>query len=572
MGKKEYHFLFTGVGRRVELIQAFRSAALNSHTNLKIYGTDVSETAPALFFCDHTRKVCRMSDEQYIPQLLRICQQDRIDLLIPTIDSDLLVLAKNKKLFDRHGTKVLISELDKIEICRDKNCTAMFFESCGLKTPGTFNDYRKYHGSYPCFIKPKDGSSSINAFKVNKEAELEIHAKKIDDYIVQPFIEGVEYTVDIFCDFDGNPIYITPRVRMAVRSGEVLKSCIDLDQTIIAECKRLIEAYKPCGPLTVQLIRQKDTGEDYFIEINPRFGGGVPLSMKAGARSAETILRILSDERLEYQQHSIEDGAIYSRFDQSVCVGRDHRTASSCGQVQPIKGVVFDLDDTLYSEKQYIRSGFRAVAEQLCDKDAEEVLWDYFLKGKSAIDELIKVKKIPERRVECLETYRNHIPIIGLYDGVKELILRFQQMGIKVGLITDGRINGQKNKISSLGLTDLLEDIIITDELGGVQFRKPNDITFRIMQCRWGIPFEQMVYVGDNLQKDFQAPKQLGMKSIYFRNMDGLYQDNSENSALSYGIVDHVIERISDMNRMKFVGGYFSYDNVGCITLRLFAA
>lgn len=558
MGQKEYHFLFTGVGRRVELIQAFRSAALNFHTNLKIYGADVSETAPALSFCDYTRKVCTMSDEQYIPQLLQICQQDRIDLLIPTIDTDLLILAKNSELFNHQGTKILISKLDKIEICRDKNCTAAFFESCGLKTPSTFSNYRKYHGSYPCFIKPKDGSSSINAFKVNGKTELEVHAKEIADYIVQPFIEGVEYTVDIFCDFEGNPIYITPRVRMAVRSGEVLKTCIDLDQTIIAECKRLVEAYKPCGPLTVQLIRQKDTGEDYFIEINPRFGGGAPLSMKAGARSAEAILRILSGEKPEYQHHCIEDGVIYSRFDQSVCVGHDCRQALSGEQTQPIKGVIFDLDDTLYSEKQYVKSGFRAVAEQLSDKDAEEELWGYFLEGKSAIDELIKAKNIPERKAECLETYRNHIPVIGLYDGVRELVLRFRQMGIKVGLITDGRVNGQKNKISVLGLTDLLDDIIITDELGGVQFRKPNDIAFRIMQCRWGIPFEQMVYVGDNLRKDFQAPRQLGMKSIYFRNKDGLYQDNSENGVLSCGLADCVIERISDMNRMQLIFGGIS--------------
>lgn len=557
MGQKEYHLLFTGVGRRVELIQAFRSAALNYHANLKIYGADISETAPALSFCDYTRTVCRMSDEQYIPQLLRICKQDRIDLLIPTIDTDLLVLAKNKELFNQHGTKVLISNSDKIEICRDKNCTADFFESCGLKAPKTFGDYRKYYGSYPCFIKPKDGSSSINAFKVNDETELEVHAKKIADYIIQPFIEGVEYTVDIFCDFEGNPLYITPRVRMAVRSGEVLKTRIDLDRTIIEECNRLVEAYKPCGPLTVQLIRQKDTGEDYFIEINPRFGGGAPLSMKAGARSAEAILRILSGERPDYQYHCIEDGVIYSRFDQSVCVGRDCRTALSGEQMQLIKGVIFDLDDTLYSEKQYVRSGFRAVAEQLCDQEVEEELWGYFLEGKNAIDELLKVKKIPERKAECLETYRNHIPIIGLYDGVKELILRFQQIGIKVGLITDGRINGQKNKISALGLTDMLDDIIITDELGGVQFRKPNDISFRIMQCRWGIPFEQIVYVGDNLEKDFQAPKQLGMKSIYFRNKNGLYQDNSENGALAYGLVDFVIQRISDMDRIQFIRGYF---------------
>lgn len=95
--------------------------------------------------------------------------------------------------------------------------------------------------------------------------------------------------------------------------------------------------------------------------------------------------------------------------------------------------------------------------------------------------------------------------------------------GDKIGVITDGRPEGQRNKIEALGLDSLVDDIIITDELGGVQFRKPNDILFRIMQNRWKMPFESMVYVGDNVSKDFQAPKQLGMKWIWMKNTDGLY-------------------------------------------------
>lgn len=79
--------------------------------------------------------------------------------------------------------------------------------------------------------------------------------------------------MDIFCDLQGNPIYITPRERLAVRSGEVLKTRIALDERIIEECRELVRRFEPCGPITVQLIREKETGEDYYIEINPRYGG-----------------------------------------------------------------------------------------------------------------------------------------------------------------------------------------------------------------------------------------------------------------------------------------------------------
>ena len=82
----------------------------------------------------------------------------------------------------------------------------------------------------------------------------------------------------------------------------------------------------------------------------------------------------------------------------------------------------------------------------------------------------------------------------------------------------------------------MVDDIIITDELGGIQFRKPNDIAFRIMQNRWRVPFEQLVYVGDNPNKDFQAPRQLGMRWIYLFNKNGIYSNKNYKDRICYGI------------------------------------
>lgn len=319
--------LFTSVGRRVELIQAFRKAADELQVDLTIIGADVSDSAPALYYCDKTRIVCRITDKQYIPMLLDICAKEEIDCLIPTIDTDLLILAESKSKFEAIGTKVFISSVEKIKLCRDKNYTAEYFHSLGLKSPKPVNSVEKYENeinddkaTFPAFIKPKDGSSSINAYKVDNILDLKLYAEKIDDYVIQPYICGREYTIDIFCDYEGNPIYITPRERLAVRAGEVLKTQIVQDDLMIEEMLVLIQDYKPCGPLTVQLIRDDATGEDYYIEINPRFGGGAPLSIKAGADSAKAALRILKGENLMYCKAAARDGAIYCRFDQSICV------------------------------------------------------------------------------------------------------------------------------------------------------------------------------------------------------------------------------------------------------------
>ena len=179
-----------------------------------------------------------------------------------------------------------------------------------------------------------------------------------------------------------------------------------------------------------------------------------------------------------------------------------------------IEAVIFDLDDTLYSEKDYVRSGFQAAAP-----DKFDALWQAFLDGKPAFDTVM-----PEQKEKALAAYRTHKPNISLYPGVREMLCRIKAGGRKLGMITDGRPEGQWAKIEALGIARLFDEIIVTDELGGTVFRKPCDKAFQMMREILKVPFEKMVYVGDNLKKDFIAPEQLGMRAIWFRNIIGLYQ------------------------------------------------
>lgn len=312
--------LFTSVGRRVELMQAFRAAAERLAVDVTIIGADITESAPALFFCDETRIVPRIRSAEYLPCLLSICKTEKIDCLIPTIDTDLLLLSEHKQQFEAVGTKVLIAAPDKVRICRDKNYTADYFLSLGLNSPKPVDAVEKYEGGFPAFIKPKDGSSSVDAYRVDCAEDLAVYAGKIGDYIIQPFVSGREFTIDVFCDYEGNPVFITPRERLAVRAGEVLKTRIRQDDRMIEEMKTLVADFKPSGQITVQLIQDENTGVNYYIEINPRFGGGAPLSIKAGADSAEAVLRMLRGEELSYVPYAARDNEVYSRFDQSVCV------------------------------------------------------------------------------------------------------------------------------------------------------------------------------------------------------------------------------------------------------------
>lgn len=191
--------------------------------------------------------------------------------------------------------------------------------------------------------------------------------------------------------------------------------------------------------------------------------------------------------------------------------------------------VIFDLDDTLYSEKEYVRSGYAEIAKNFKKIDAmEEKLWTAFENKEPAINYVLEQEgMLTDEAVNfCLNIYRNHIPNITLYPEAKKLLALLKEKGIRLGMITDGRPEGQRAKIKALQISKYFEKIIITDELGGVQFRKPNTAAFEKMQDYFNVPYEAMVYVGDNFKKDFKAPNILGMDSVYFKNPEGLYLIN----------------------------------------------
>ncbi len=194
--------------------------------------------------------------------------------------------------------------------------------------------------------------------------------------------------------------------------------------------------------------------------------------------------------------------------------------------IKDVEVVVFDLDDTLYSEKEYVKSGYNEVAKHLSQvKDAEIKLWKYFEAEKYAIDELLTSENIysEELKNKCLQIYRNQTPKINLYSGVYELLTSLKEQGYKLGMITDGVVERQKAKIKALNIEKLFDKIIITDELGGVEYRKPNAKSYEIMRDYFNVDYGKMVYVADNLNKDFIAPIKLGIKQIHFENLDGLY-------------------------------------------------
>ncbi len=196
--------------------------------------------------------------------------------------------------------------------------------------------------------------------------------------------------------------------------------------------------------------------------------------------------------------------------------------------IDGLQAIIFDLDDTLYGEKQYVRSGYAAVAKLLPEvENAADKLWQAFLEKKPAIDEVLQREGLAteERKAACMRVYRGHAPVLSLYDGVKEMLLSLREKGYKLGIVTDGRVEGQRAKLQALGLYAFVDEVIVTDSLGGIEYRKPNPTSFIRICERLGVEYERAVYIGDNKAKDFIAPAALGMRTIWVRNTDGLYYE-----------------------------------------------
>jgi carbamoyl-phosphate synthase large subunit len=316
-----FSVLFTCIGRRVSLLNSFRKAAKILKINTSFFGTDTTQLTPALQLCDKAFLVKPIKHTGYIRQLLSIVKTNKVKLLVPTVDWDLKILAQNKKKFAAMGCCVLISATDVVDICQDKRKTYRFLCKNGFDTPVTISvasAISKKKLNLPCFLKPWDGSASRGNAVVNNRKELLFFAKRIPNAICQEFIKGTEHTCDVYVDFNMKVRCVVPRKRIEVRAGEVSKAQVVKHSEIMGQSARLVETLG-AGPgvITLQLFLTHDNSVK-FIEINPRFGGGVPLSIKAGANFPKWILQGLLASNTNIRFDGFKDNLIMLRYDDEV--------------------------------------------------------------------------------------------------------------------------------------------------------------------------------------------------------------------------------------------------------------
>lgn len=194
--------------------------------------------------------------------------------------------------------------------------------------------------------------------------------------------------------------------------------------------------------------------------------------------------------------------------------------------------IIFDLDDSLYDEKQFVQSGFNEVAQFLSLKSSYEkeeivkILFDALsAHGRGKVFDIVldKINLFQDSLVkELVDVYRNHVPNIEPYSDTINVLGSLKSEGYKVGLITDGNVVVQKNKVKALKLQKYFDCMIFSDEYG-IENQKPSEVPFRKAVEFLGVDMQKSVYVGDNPRKDFITAKKLGMYSI--RILKGRHKD-----------------------------------------------
>jgi carbamoyl-phosphate synthase large subunit len=319
---RAFTLLFTCVGRRVELLQAFRAAARRLGFRLRIVGTDSDPTAPALSCVDDAVIVPRAADAGYMDAVLDAVRAYGAALLIPTIDTDLVVVSQHRAAIAELGCTPLIAEPEIISTCRDKVRTYEHLCRHNIDTPPTWTPDQlppPAKRRFPLFIKPRGGSASQWVHKLEDAADLEYYLHRVGNPIIQEFVAGVEHTLDVYVGLTGVPRCVVPRARWQVRGGEVCKGVVVKDLDIMNAGRHLVETLGPSprGLVTLQCIVTPQH-RIRFIEINPRFGGGVPLAIAAGADFPAWLLQELAGRSPAIAFDSFQHGLCMLRYDWSV--------------------------------------------------------------------------------------------------------------------------------------------------------------------------------------------------------------------------------------------------------------
>ena len=294
--------LITGAGGAAA-ISVYKSLR---NSNVEIYMADMCDKAPGLYLVNQEYRVLlpRANNEDFVESLLSACKKLYIDVLYPTVDDELLPIAKNIEAFEEDGIYVGISSENSLNLCLDKY---VLMQTCASHIPlGEFSIFDENFDSskwnYPLIIKPRSGAGSRGIVLVKDQSQMDMLTRN-KNMLVQEYLPGAEYSVDIFINQRGHCVSAVPRERIKVDSGVAIVSKTSRDSGLINLAKQAAFATGLTGVANIQ-FRKDANGVAKLLEINPRFSGTMPLTIAAGADMPKMVLKEACQEELEDIEHT----------------------------------------------------------------------------------------------------------------------------------------------------------------------------------------------------------------------------------------------------------------------------
>lgn len=289
-----------GSGRRVRLVKAFIKALKSVNPNGKVIVVDENPYRPGLYLAEKSFLVPLLSSPDFDDGLLEICREEKINWIIPTTDADIYHFAKNRELYEKEGTEIIVSDFKTIKICNNKREFYDYFSKTNIPTPKSFFSLEEMEGniSYPLIIRPLQGYGTKNTYVLKNEKERDFFIGYVNDPFLQEHIAGVEYTIDVLLNLDGKPVSVVPRERKYIRDGVSDVGISVKDQKLIDFALEVTGSLKFIGPINIQCIL-RNNGKLSLIEINPRFSGGISLTLAAGANFPLWVLKMLKGQNVE---------------------------------------------------------------------------------------------------------------------------------------------------------------------------------------------------------------------------------------------------------------------------------
>jgi carbamoyl-phosphate synthase large subunit len=304
--------LFTCAGQRVDIVTAFGRAGATT------LAADINPLAPALYHADRYALVPRVDDPGYVDAIRDLVLAHDVRLIVPLTDLDHEQLVAERESL---GAVVLLPGLDVVRMTADKYVAHTFFQSRGIPSPPSWlPDEVPADVEFPVLVKARRGFGSRNIFRAHDQEELEFYADRVEvPSFVQCCCKGEEFSIDVFCDFEGRCLGAIPRTMIESKGGESIKG-MSIKDTALIEFGRLVaEALPIWGPANIQCFRVAEDRHE-VTDVNPRFGGGFPLPLAAGGRYPELALALARGERPEPRLGDFREGVTMTRFFSDLCL------------------------------------------------------------------------------------------------------------------------------------------------------------------------------------------------------------------------------------------------------------